>query len=120
MLDGGGTEGAQIQKPPEIRRIKMKRQIEIEWVELRKSVTATLVEDRNQALCNLLWEHLPYNSIQTHALVSGEHLYHIAPITDLVTTVADHKEDRTQSPDGAVFLSQLQHMAIKYGRLSEY
>jgi hypothetical protein len=98
----------------------MKRQIQIQWVELGKSVTATLVEDKNQGICNLLWDRLPYCSIQTHALVSGEHLYHIAPIVDLVTTAADYKEDRTKSPDGTVFLSQLQHMAIKYGTLSEY
>lgn len=98
----------------------MQRQIQIEWVELGKKVTATLIEDKNQNLCNLLWDHLPYSSIQTHALVSGEHLYHIAPIVDLVTTSADYKEDRTKSPDGTVFLSQLQHMAVKYGSLSEY
>ncbi|HEX5033627.1 MAG TPA: hypothetical protein VFW62_04035 [bacterium] len=97
------------------------RQIEIEWVELNKKVTANLIPDNNPELCDLLWERLPYTSIQTHALVSGHHLYHIAPIVELVTTKAQFKvPDRTKSDDGTIFLSQLQHMAIKYGKLSEY
>ncbi|HVY45585.1 MAG TPA: hypothetical protein VHB21_06880 [Minicystis sp.] len=96
------------------------RRIEIEWVELGERVTATLSEDRNHALAELLWSRLPYASLQTHALVSGDHLYHVAPIVELVTTPATYKEDRTKSPDGTVFLSQLQHLAVKYGALSEY
>ncbi len=96
------------------------RQIEIEWVGINRRVTADLIEDKNPNLCNLLWDSLPYNSIQSHALVSGDHLYHVVPVWQLVWEQAKFKEDRTQSPDGTVFLSQLQHLAVKYGRLSEY
>jgi hypothetical protein len=96
------------------------RQIELEFVELNKKVVADILPEKNPELCDLLWDHLPYTTIQTHALVSGDHLYHIAPIVELVTTKAAYKEDRTKSPDGTIFLSQLQHMAIKYGTLSEY
>jgi hypothetical protein len=95
------------------------RQIEIEWVELKIKVAATLADDRNGDLCDLLWDHLPYRSIQNHALVSGEHLYHLSPIRELVYTPAASKEDRRQSQDGTVFLSHLQHLAIKYGLLTE-
>src|SRR5579863_1762836 len=95
------------------------RQIEIEWVDLRIKVTAALADDRNGELCNILWDHLPYRSIQNHALVSGEHLYHLCPIRELVYTPAASKEDRRQSPDGTVFLSHLQHLAVKYGHLTE-
>jgi hypothetical protein len=96
------------------------RQIEIEWVGIQRKVTADLVETKNPNLCNLLWDNLPYNSIQSHALVSGDHLYHVAPIWRLVWEQATFKEDRTLCPDGTVFLSQLQHLAVKYGVLSEY
>jgi hypothetical protein len=95
------------------------RQIEIEWVELKTKVTATLADDRNKNLCDLLWAHLPYHSIQNHALVSGNHLYHLCPIRELVYTSARVKEDRRQSQDGTVFLSHLQHLAVKYGPLTE-
>lgn len=96
------------------------RQIEIEWVGINRKVTADLIEHKNPNLCDLLWESLPYNSIQSHALVSGDHLYHVVPVWRLVWEQATFKEDRTKSPDGTVFLSQLQHLAVKYGRLSEY
>jgi hypothetical protein len=96
------------------------RQIEIEWVGINRRVTADLIETKNPNLCNLLWEMLPYNSLQSHALVSGDHLYHVVPSWRLVWEQAMYKEDRTKSPDGTVFLSQLQHLAVKYGVLSEY
>ncbi|HEX6241269.1 MAG TPA: hypothetical protein VFZ61_10265, partial [Polyangiales bacterium] len=67
-----------------------------------------------------LWEMLPYNSLQNHALVSGDHLYHLVPSAELIYTHPQRKTDRTKTPDGTLFLSQLQHLAIKYGRLSEY
>jgi hypothetical protein len=97
------------------------RQIEIEWVQTGITVTADLSKKRNPGLVDLLWnELLPYNSLQNHALVSGKHLYHLVPHHQLVYLEAEHKEDRTQSPDGTVFLSQLQHLAVKYGPLTEY
>jgi hypothetical protein len=96
-------------------------QVEIEWVQPGISVTADLDWRRNPTLVDMLWNRLlPYNSLQNHALVSGNHLYHLVPHHELVYTKADYKEDRTQSPDGTVFLSQLQHLAVKYGPLSEY
>src|SRR5215470_17515139 len=96
------------------------RCIDIEWVQPAITVTAELT-DHNPRLAELLWnEFLPYNSLQNHALVSGNHLYHLVPHPKLIYTEAEHKEDRTQSPDGTVFLSQLQHLAVKYGPLSEY
>jgi Cucumopine synthase C-terminal helical bundle domain len=97
------------------------RQIEIEWVQTGITITADLSEERNPGLADLLWnELLPYNSLQNHALVSGKHLYHLVPHHQLVYLEAEYKEDRTQSPDGTVFLSQLQHLAVKYGPLTEY
>lgn len=96
------------------------REIEIEWHPLGITVTAQLIDHPNRILSDLLWERLPYNALQNHALVSGEHLYHLVPIPELLYTAAEFKEDRTQSADGTLFLSQLQHLAIKYGVLSEY
>lgn len=96
------------------------REIEIEWQPIGIAVTARLYEDPNRNLSDLFWNALPYNSLQNHALVSGHHLYHLVPLVDLIFTQAERKEDRTLSPDGTLFLSQLQHLAIKYGPLSEY
>ena len=99
------------------------RQIEIEWLPLGISVTADLDDGpgaRNPTLVDLLWAKLPYRSLQNHALVSGNHLYHLVPHPELIYTEPSTREDRTLSPDGTVFLSQLQHVGIKYGPLTEY
>jgi hypothetical protein len=96
------------------------RTIEIEWLPFGITVVAELTSGPNRNLADLFWESLPYNALQNHALVSGEHLYHLVPIVELIYTQAERKEDRTKSPDGTLFLSQLQHLAIKYGELSEY
>lgn len=97
----------------------MGRQIEIEWVPLKVKVTADLLEDINPEFCNLLWSYLPYNSIQLHALISGQHLYHYNPIIETFFIEPKTKESRAKSPEGTVFLSYLQHLSIKYGHVTE-
>lgn len=95
------------------------RHIEIAWPDIGITVTAEL-DGRNPALADALWEALPYRSLQGHALVAGEHLYHVAPIPSLLHLPADHKiADRREAPDGTVFCSALQHLGIKYGALTE-
>src|SRR5690606_33316442 len=75
----------------------------------------------NSDMIDLMWRNLPYNSVQNHALVSGDHLYHLLPVPEMTYTPVDHVlPDRTKAPDGTVFLSHLMHMAIKYGELTEY
>lgn len=96
------------------------REIEIEFNPVGIKVIAELFDNPNGNLAKLFWDSLPYNALQNHALVSGNHLYHLVPLVELIYTHAEMKEDRTQSPDGTLFLSQLQHLAIKYGPLSEY
>ncbi|MFF2922583.1 hypothetical protein ACFVTP_09280 [Streptomyces celluloflavus] len=95
------------------------RRIEIAWPGVGFTVTAEL-DDRNPELADALWESLPYQSLQGHALVAGEHLYHVAPIHSLLHTHASYKiADRREAPDGTVFCSALQHLGIKYGELTE-
>src|SRR5688572_28523533 len=95
------------------------RQIEIEWLPLNKRVVAVLAEYKNLTLCDLLWSYLPYRSIQHHALISGQHLYHFDPIVESFFAAPTKMESRSKSPDGTVFLSYLQHLSIKYGFLTE-
>ncbi|MYV97557.1 hypothetical protein [Streptomyces sp. SID3343] len=94
------------------------RHIEITWPDPGVAVTAEL-DDRNPALADALWEALPYQSLQGHALVAGSHLYHAAPIPSLLHLPASTRFDRREAPDGTVFCSALQHLGIKYGALTE-
>ncbi|PHH83508.1 hypothetical protein CDD82_59 [Ophiocordyceps australis] len=96
------------------------RYVKVKWLQLNVTITVQLNVDVNPRLINLLLSHLPYRSLQNHALVSGDHLYHLVPSERLIYTVADYiVPDRTTEPDGTVFLSGLQHLAIKYGPLTE-
>lgn len=95
------------------------RRIEIAWPDLGITVTAEL-DTRNPELADALWEALPYQSLQGHALVAGEHLYHHVPIPSLLHLHPSHRiADRREAPDGTVFCSGLQHLGIKYGTLTE-
>ena len=68
------------------------------------AVTAEL-DERNAALAQSLWDALPYRSLQGHALVAGHHLYHVAPIHDLLHVPATYAVDRRTVPDGTIFAS---------------
>ncbi|MFC5186256.1 cucumopine synthase-related protein [Actinomadura harenae] len=81
-------------------------------------MTAEL-DQRNAELADVLWDSLPYRSLQGHALVAGHHLFHVAPIHDLLHLRGRHRVDRRTAPDGTVFCSRLQHLGIKYGDLTE-
>lgn len=94
------------------------KQIEISWPELGVTVSGEL-DERNPVLARELWDSLPYQSLQGHALVAGQHLYHVAPVHALLYAPADHKIDRRAAPVGTIFCSRLQHLGIKYGELTE-
>ncbi|WP_344597356.1 hypothetical protein [Actinomadura vinacea] len=98
--------------------MNLSQRIEICWSGLGITVTADL-DDRNAGLAEALWEALPYRSLQGHALVAGHHLFHVAPVHDLLHLPAAHRVDRRTVPDGTVFCSRLQHLGIKYGTLTE-
>ncbi|TXC99734.1 hypothetical protein [Streptomyces sp. ISID311] len=95
------------------------RQIEIAWQSIDAKVRITLDEGRNAQLVEPLWASLPYQTLQGHALVAGDCIYHVPPAHDLLHAVPDHKVDRKIQPDGTVFCSAVQHLTIKYGDLTE-
>ncbi|WP_231618814.1 hypothetical protein [Nonomuraea sp. SBT364] len=94
------------------------RRVEIGWPSLGMAVTAEL-DERNAAAAQSLWDALPYRSLQGHALVAGHHLYHVAPVHEMLHQAAPYSVDRRTVPDGTIFASRLQHLGIKYGELTE-
>lgn len=62
--------------------------VNIRWPQLDITVTADMRPDVNPTMVNLLFEHLPYRSLQNHALVSGDHLYHLVPSEKLIVSDA--------------------------------
>jgi hypothetical protein len=59
------------------------RELKIKWPKLDVTVTVRM-HDFNSALVDLLWSTLPYRSLQTHALVTGDHLYLLVPSEPLI------------------------------------
>lgn len=59
------------------------RELRIKWPKLNVTITVKM-HDLNTALVDLLWDTLPYRSLQTHALVTGDHLYHLVPSEPLI------------------------------------
>lgn len=120
---------------------KSLRELKIKWPKPNISVTVKMNE-LNPELVDHLWNTLPYRALQTHALVTGDHLYHLVPSEPLLVSqhfaflpfYHEHPEtefkqytnpqfkcpDRANEPDGTVFLSKFQHLAIKYGQVTEH
>jgi len=94
--------------------------IEISFSPIKITIRARLLENLNRELCEILWNSLPYRSIQCHALVAGEQLYHYTPIIEAIHYQAQTKEDKTRQPIGRINMSSLQLMSIKYGLITEY
>jgi hypothetical protein len=97
----------------------MSRQITFDFLPFNKSITVQLREDKNQDLCNVLWQNLPYASIETHTVVSGKNLYHEIPILSPFFVEGDDFIRRPEAPVGTVFLPDIQTVMFKYGDVSE-
>ena len=50
----------------------MTRLIEMEWPTLGEKIRARLLEDKAPELCQAVWDSLPFESIQWHAVISGQ------------------------------------------------
>lgn len=95
------------------------RQIEIAWEAIDAKIRITLDEEHNSDLVEPLWAALPYRTLQSHAMVAGDCIYHVPPANDLLFAVPDRRVDRKIQPNGTVFCSAVQHLTIKYGELTE-
>lgn len=95
------------------------RQFDINWAPIGAKVRVTLDEGVNADLVEPLWDALPYRTLQGHALVAGDCLYHVPPAHGVLHAAPDHRVDRQAAPLGTVSCSAIQHLSIKYGPLTE-
>jgi hypothetical protein len=61
------------------------REVKIKWPKLDATVTVNM-NDSNPTLVRLLGTVLPYYSLQTHAVVAGDQLYHLVPLEQLIVS----------------------------------
>lgn len=76
-------------------------------------------EERNWALCDEIWEALPFSTVQEHGMVSGELIYSWVPL--ISTAEIPFALLYTQSPIGCVTYSQGtgNKIIVKYGPCNE-
>ncbi|MBI1982325.1 MAG: hypothetical protein HYS68_01955 [Candidatus Levybacteria bacterium] len=98
----------------------MNKYIVLRFYPVGITIKARLLYKLNPGLCEILTKALPYKSVQCHALVAGQQLYHYTPIVEAITYKAETKEDKTKQPIGRINMSSLELLSIKYGVITEY
>lgn len=92
----------------------------VEWPELGIIVTAELRQYLNPEICESFWKALPYDSIQSHAVISGEELYSWTPVVTRFSAIKTI-ELMSEQPPGRVALAHgYQILSIIYGENFEY
>jgi hypothetical protein len=82
----------------------MKRELEIEWPDLKAKVGAEFLWKEAPRVCEVIWKALPFESISVHAMISGQMFYNptrirIPQIIENVKSLHElHPGDITFSP----------------------
>ena len=97
----------------------MSKRVTVNFIPLKRKITFELCSEQNQALCEAIWNALPYCSIETHTVVSGKNIYHQVPIVTPFFIEADYTIPRHDAEIGTVFLPDIQSLFFKYGYVSE-
>ncbi|TMW71187.1 hypothetical protein [Alteribacter natronophilus] len=92
--------------------------IKITWPSLKEEIKVKLLEDINPDLCEQIKNTLPFESIQSHAVVAGKQMY--CPYR-LVTRLSDLTyENMNEQPIGRMNIElDFQYLAINYGPMTE-
>ena len=93
---------------------KNMRSIEIEWPGLEVKVEAQLLDDKAPGTCNAIWNRLPFQSVQDHALSAGQIILCSSPI------VVPFRENPRPFELGNVwYAADSTDIAIVYGDVTE-
>lgn len=96
----------------------MERAFLIHWPGLNDRVKARLLPEQDPGLLERFWEALPFESIQSHAVVAGFQIY--CPFRLLGTPARPWHEPMNTQPVGRVNLElDFQYVALNYGPLTE-
>ncbi len=97
----------------------MSKRVIMEFPDFKVSVSATLLEETNPELCQVFWNHLPFECVQEHGVISGEIVYCWVPIVTTAPVRAQEKLDET--PVGRLLYSQMtgNKLIAKYGPVTE-
>ena len=91
----------------------------IEWPDFDVKVEAVLEDEKNPELIKDIWDALPMESIQEHAMVTGKSMYAWVPVVSFAPTPFQMRIKDT--PPGVVSFSQKtgNKMIVRYGKVTE-
>jgi|SRR5579884_386514 hypothetical protein len=93
------------------------RVIRMTWPSLDASASIQLLDDRAPTICNLLWDALPWESVQGHALISGFMMFATSPV---FTLARENVRLFTQmGPGDCAYGPGSQNVVVAYGPLTE-
>jgi hypothetical protein len=89
----------------------------LRWPELDAEVHVDLLDHLAPTVCDAMWEALPFQSIQGHALITGHMMFTTTPVTTLA------RENVTMYTEmgvgGCYFGNASQNLGIIYGPVTE-
>jgi hypothetical protein len=89
----------------------------IRWPELAAQARIELLDDLAPNVCDAMWEALPFQTIQGHALITGHMLFATTPVTTLAReNVTLYTE---MGVGGCYFGNASQNLGIIYGPVTE-
>lgn len=94
------------------------RWVEVHYPELKITLTAWLWVEMNPELCELFWNNLPIESVQSHTMSTGQGMYMPHRVVKLVKT---NTILITELPVGTLTFSTVDYKSITcfYGKVSE-
>jgi len=87
------------------------------WPSLDAQITIRLLDDAAPTICNLMWDALPWDSVQAHALISGYMIFATSPVATLARENVRLFTDLR--PGDCAYGAGSQNVVVVYGALTE-
>jgi hypothetical protein len=97
----------------------MNHRILFTWPDLGITARATLADDKNPDLCREVWDSLPLEGLQNHAVVTGGSMYTWVPMLSFAPIQVTQRIDQGRPGDLRYSKNTGQKIAIQYGECNE-
>jgi hypothetical protein len=95
------------------------RELKIKWPKLGATITVKM-NNLNPSLVSLLGTVLPYYSLQTHAVVAGDQLYHLVPLEQLIVSAKYSRAAPYQLTVTSTHLPTIRHLIELRSLMARY
>jgi len=93
------------------------RWMKMTWPSLDAQVKVRLLDDKAPTICSLMWDALPWESVQAHALITGFMFFSTSPVATLARENVRLFSELT--PGDCAYGAGSQNIVVVYGPLTE-